>query len=139
MRARLIRRLVAFPRAFFPPVRFCVLLPLAGILHDEGAHDARGQADAAEDGDAEQTFLGDLVVDELAQVGGLEVGGLLVEEQVVVAAGLAVVAELVVAEGEVVEALAAALRGDAEDFGQQLDAELLLAAVRGLDETLWWW
>ncbi len=67
-------------------------LPLAGILHNEGAYDAGGEADAAEDGDAEEPLLSNLVVDELAQVGGLEVGGLLVEEQVVVAAGLAVVA-----------------------------------------------
>lgn len=110
--------------------------PLAGILHDEGADDAGGEADAAEDGDAEEPLLGDLVVDELAQVGGLQVGGLLVEEQVVVAAGLAVVAELVVAEGEVVQALAAALGGDAKDFGQEADAELLVAAVVGLDEAL---
>lgn len=111
-------------------------LPLSGILHDKRAHNAGGQADAAEDGDAEQPLLGDLVVDELAEVGGLEVGGLLVDEEVVVAAGLAVVAELVVAEGEVVEALAAALGGDAEDFGQEADAELLVAAVVGLDEAL---
>lgn len=110
--------------------------PLAGILHDESADDAGGEADAAEDGDAEEPLLGDLVVDELAQVGGLQVGGLLVEEQVVVAAGLAVVAELVIAEGEVVQALAAALGGDAKDFGQEADAELLVAAVRGLDEAL---
>lgn len=86
-------------------------------------------ADAADNRHAEQALLGDLVVDELAQVGGLEVGGLLVEEEVVVAAGLAVVSELVVAEGEVVEALAAALGGDAEDVGEEADAELLVVAV----------
>lgn len=111
-------------------------LPLSGILHDKGTDDASNQTDAAENGDTKESFLGYLVVDELAQVGGLQVGRLLVEEQVVVPASLAVAAELVVAEREVVEAFAAALRGDAEDFGEELDAELLVAAVCGLDEAL---
>lgn len=106
--------------AFSPPL--C-------IPQQERTDDTGRNADAADDGDAEEPFLGDLVVDELAQVGGLEVGGLLVEEEVVVAAGLAVVAELVVAEGEVVEAFAAALGGDAEDVGEEADAELLVVAV----------
>lgn len=99
------------------------------VPQQESADDAGSDANAANDGDAQEALLGDLVVDELAQVGGLEVGGLLVEEQVVVAAGLAVVAELVVTKGEVVEAFAAALGGDAEDVGEETDAELLVVAV----------
>ncbi|KAH6607824.1 hypothetical protein Trco_004137 [Trichoderma cornu-damae] len=99
------------------------------IPQQKGADDTRGDADAADDGDAQEALLGDLVVDELAEVGGLEVGGFFVEEEVVVAAGLAVVAQLVVAEGEVVEAFAAALGGDAEDVGEEADAELLVVAV----------
>lgn len=105
---------------FSPPFR---------VPQQECADDAGSDANAANDGDAQEALLGDLVVDELAQVGGLEVSGLLVDEQVVVAAGLAVVAELVVAEGEVVEAFAAALGGDAEDVGEEADAELLVVAV----------
>lgn len=111
-------------------------LPLSGIPQQECPHDTGGDSNTTEDGDAHEAFAGNLVVDELAQVGGLEVGGLLVEEEVVVAACLAVVAELVVAEGEVVEALAAALGGDAEDVREEADAELLIGADVGLDEAL---
>lgn len=99
------------------------------IPQQKGTHHTRRNANPADDGHAQEPLLGHLVVDELAQVGGLQVGGLLVEQQVVVAAGLAVVAQLVVAEGEVVEALAAALGRDAEDVGQEADAELLVVAV----------
>lgn len=111
-------------------------LSLSRVAQQEGTHDTGGDADTAEDGDAHEALLGDLVVDELAQVGGLKVGGLLLEEEVVVAAGLSVVAELVAAEGEVVEAFAAALGGEAEDLGEEADAELLVVAVGGLDEAL---
>lgn len=104
---------------FSPPFR---------VPQQECADDAGSDANAANDGDAQEALLGDLVVDELAQVRGLEVGRLLVEEEVVVAASLAVVAELVVPEGEVVQALAAALGGEAEDLGEETDAELLVLA-----------
>lgn len=49
------------------------------IPQQKRSHNTRGDANAANNGDAQQAFLGDLVVDELAQVGGLEVGGLLLE------------------------------------------------------------
>lgn len=98
------------------------LLSPLNIPHQKRTHHARCDRNAADDGDAHEPFLGDLVVDELAQVGGLEVSGFLFQQEIVVAAGLAVVSELVVAEGEVEEALAAALGGDAEDFGEEADA-----------------
>lgn len=110
--------------------------PPPRVPEDEGANDTGSDAHAAEDGHAHEALFGDLVVDELAQVRGLQVGGLLVDEEVVVPAGLAVVAELVVAEGEVVEALAAALGREAEDVGEEADAELLVAALVGFDEAL---
>ena len=91
-------------------------LPPARIPHKESTHNTSRNTHTTENRHTHKTFLGDLVVDELAQVSGLEVGGLALEEEVVVAAGLGVVAELVVAEGEVVEAFAAALGGDAEDI-----------------------
>lgn len=92
------------------------------IPEEKGANDTGGDADAAEDGDADEALARDLCVDELAQIRCLEVGGLLVDEKVVVATGLAVVAELVVAEGEVVEALAAALGREAEDLREEANA-----------------
>jgi hypothetical protein len=110
-------------------------LPLLGVAEDEGTDDSGGDADTTEDGDTHEALLGDLIVDELAQAGGLEVGGFLVKEKVVVAAGLAVVAELVAPQGEVVKALAAALGGESEDFGQETDAELLVVALCRLDEA----
>jgi hypothetical protein len=119
-----------------PPTTAKEGLPPPSIPEDESAEQTGGDAHAAEDGDAHEALLGDLVVNELAQISGLEVGGLLVEKEVVVAAGLAVVAELIVAEGEVVEAFAAAFGGEAEDFGEEADAELLIVAVIGLYEAL---
>lgn len=92
------------------------------VSHQHAADDAQADGDAANDGDADEALAGDLVVDEGAQIARLEVGGLLLEEEVVVAAGLGVVAEPEVAQGEVVEALAAALGGGAEDLGEEDDA-----------------
>jgi hypothetical protein len=106
-------------------------LPPTSIFQEESTDDTRSDTHAAEDGDAHEAFLGDLVVDELAEVGGLEISGLFIKEEVVVAAGLGVVGEFVVAEGEVVEAFAAALGGEAEDFGKETNAELLVGAVVG--------
>jgi hypothetical protein len=106
------------------------------IPHEKRTHNPRSDTHTTEYGDAHETLPRDLVVDELAQVGGLEVGGLALEEQVIVAAGLGVAAELIVAESEVVEALAAALGGQAEDLGEEADAELLVVAVVGFYEAL---
>lgn len=100
--------------------------PLPRVPQDKRSHDTRSDANTAKNSDAHESLPCDLVVDELSQVRGLEVGRLLIEEQVVVPAGLGVVAELVVSEGEVVEALATALGGGAEDVGEEADAELLV-------------
>jgi hypothetical protein len=111
-------------------------LPLPGIPQEKRSHDSSRYTNTTEYGNAHESFPGNLVVDERAQVRGLQVGGLLVEQEVVVAAGFAVVAELVVAEGEVVEAFPTALWGDTEDIREQADAELLVISLVGLDETL---
>lgn len=116
---------------------FCnYYLPLFGISHKKGADHASSNANTTKNRNAQKPLFGNLVVNELSKVGSLQVCGLLVEEELVVAAGFGVVAELVVAEGEVVEALAAAFGGGAEDVGEEADAELLVAAVCGLDEAL---
>lgn len=112
-RERLVESLFFVSFFFLSPTR---------ILQEESPDNASGDSHAAEDGDAHETLLGNLVVDELTEVGGLQVGGLLVEQEVVVPPGLGVVCELVVAEGEVVEAFAAALGGEAEDVGEETDA-----------------
>ncbi|KAI6757470.1 hypothetical protein HG531_003295 [Fusarium graminearum] len=106
------------------------------MLMEKRSHDSGCYTNTTKYGDAHESFAGNLVVDERAQVRGLKVGGLLVEQEVVVASSFAVVAELVVAEGEVVEAFSAALRGDAEDIREQADAELLVVSLVGLYETL---
>lgn len=66
----------------------------------------------------------------------MQVTGLEVEQQVVVLATLSVVAQLVVAEREVVEAFAAAVRRGTEDFGEQSDTVLLVTAFGGFDKAL---
>lgn len=55
-------------------------LPLSSISQEESSHDTSGYANTAKDGDAHESFAGNLVVDEGAQVRGLQIGGLLVEE-----------------------------------------------------------
>lgn len=66
----------------------------------------------------------------------MQVGGLLLEQTVIVAPGVGIVAEFEVAQGEVVEALAAALGGGAKDFGEEDNAEVLVVAAGRFDEAL---
>ena len=110
--------------------------PLPSVFDEKCTNNTSGDANAAHDGDTHHALPGDLVVDELAQVGGLQVGGLEVQQRLVEAAGLAVVAELVVAKSDIVQALAAAFGRLAVDFGEEADAELLLIAVGRFDEAL---
>jgi len=63
----------------------------------------------------------------------LHVRRFLVQEQVIVASGLAVVAELEVSESKVVETFSATFRGGAEDFREETDAFLLVVASVGFD------
>lgn len=120
---------------YIPPTML-LILPLPSTLEQEGADDARSNTNATEDGDAHEPFPGDPVVDELPQVRGLHIGRFLIQQQVIVPAGLAVVAELVVSQGEVVEAFAASLGREAEYVGEEADAELLIVAVMGFHEAL---
>ena len=60
------------------------------------------------------------------------------EQQLVVSPCLGVVAELVVSKGEVVEAFATSLGGRAEDFGEELDAGVLVVAGGGFYQALGW-
>ena len=66
----------------------------------------------------------------------MKVRRFLLEKQVVVSSRLAVIPELVVAKGEVVEALAATLRRSAENFGKEHHSKVLLGAHVRLDEAL---
>lgn len=59
-----------------------------------------------------------------------------IQQQLVVAPRLGIVAQLVVPEREIVEALSPPLRRVAEDFAEQPDAGLLVGARRRLDEAL---
>jgi hypothetical protein len=100
------------------------------------ANQPRRNSDSTDNRRANKPLLGDLVVDETLEASGLQVRGLQLEQQLVVSAGLCVVAELVVAEGEVVEAFAAAFARRAEDVGQEAHAFLLVGAVCGFDQAL---
>lgn len=108
----------------------------ADIPHQHPADHPSRHGEAADDGDAHQALARDLVVDERPQVARLQVRGLLLEQQVVVPPGLGVVAQLEVAQGQVVEALAAALGRGAEDLGEEDDAEVLVLAAGRFYEAL---
>lgn len=118
----------------FPPT-ILAHLPFPSTLEQESADHTRGNTNATEDGDAHEAFPGDPVVDELPQVRGLHIGRFLIQQQVIIPAGLAVVAELVVSQGEVVEAFAATFGREAEYVGEEADAELLIVAVMGFYEA----
>lgn len=60
----------------------------------------------------------------------------MLEQQVVVPASLAIVAELVVPQGQVVEALPSTLRSAAEDLREKSDALLLVRPRVGFNQTL---
>ena len=66
----------------------------------------------------------------------MQVGRLLIQQQVVVATGLAIVPELVVSEGEVVEAFSSSFGGGTEDLREQPDSFLLIVTSVGFDQTL---
>jgi hypothetical protein len=91
-------------------------LPLPGVPQEERSHDSSCYTNTTKYGNTHESFPSNLVVNECTQVRGLQVGGLLIEQEVVIAASFAVVAKLVVAECEIVEAFSAALRRDTEDI-----------------------
>lgn len=66
----------------------------------------------------------------------MQVGRLLVQQQVVVATGLAIVPEFVVSEGQVVEAFSSSFGGGTEDLREQSDSFLLIVTSVGFDQTL---
>lgn len=82
----------------FPPPSDVIShsLPLSRVSQKERSHYTSRDTNATQDGNSHETLAGNLVIDQLAQVGRLQIGGLLVEKQVVVPAGFAVVAQLVV-------------------------------------------
>lgn len=95
----------------------CDLSSPPRVLHDESTHHASRDAHSAQYRNSHQPLLGYLVIDQLSQIPRLQVARLPLDEKIVVASCLGEIAELVVSEGEVVEALAAALGREAEDLG----------------------
>lgn len=110
-------------------------LPL-GTLENQAANNASSNSQTADNGHTDQALPGNLVVNQALEALGLQIVLLQIEQQLVVASGLGVIAQLVVAEGEVVEAFAAAVGRGAEDFGEQAHAFLLLGALCGFNQTL---
>lgn len=91
-------------------------LPLAlGSFEDHGSHDTRRDGDPTHDGRTEQALLCDLIVHQLPQALCLHVAGLELQQVVIVPSGLGVIPQLVVSQGEVVEAFAASVGALAED------------------------
>lgn len=91
-------------------------LSSASALDEETADQSGSKGNPANDGNSDQTLFRDLVVDQLAQAGGLQVSGLVVEQEIVIPTGFGVVAQLEVSESEVVKAFPASFGSAAEDF-----------------------
>lgn len=89
-----------------------------------------------DDSNPHQSFLGDLVIDQASEAVRLEIMRFEVEQRGIIAASVGVVAELVVAQREVVQALPAAVGRGAEDLGEQPDAFLLLVSIGGFYQAL---
>lgn len=89
---------------------------LCGTLEDKTAYYSSGQSQATHDRNAHQTLFGDLVIDQRTEAGSLQVPWFLLQQQIIVSPGFAVVSELVVPQGQVVETFASSLWGSAEDF-----------------------
>lgn len=104
-------------------------LPSPGILEEKSADNTGGDSHATKNGHSHEPLFCYLVINQLPQICSLEVIGLPLDEQVVVAAGFCIGAELVVSEGKVVEALAAALGREAKYFREEAYAELLVITV----------
>ena len=105
-------------------------------LEDRTSHHTSSKGQTTHNRNTHQTFLGHLLINQRPQTGGLQVGRLLVQQEVVVAAGLAIVPELVVSEGEVVEAFSSSFGGGTEDLREQPDSFLLIVTSVGFDQTL---
>lgn len=81
----------------FPPPPAAVVPRSPSLAPEKNATDHAGSdGDTTYDCDAHQPFLRYLVVDQPAQVRGLQVRRLLFEKQIVVAPRLAIIAQLVV-------------------------------------------
>lgn len=112
-----------------PFVPYLFSLPFPSVLEQKRSHDTSSNTNTTENSHAHQSLLGDLVINQLSQIRGLQVRRLLIEKKVVVTTSLAVVAELVVPQGEIVEAFATTFGREAEYIAEETDAELLVVAV----------
>lgn len=85
---------------------------------------------------SQQTFFGDLVINEPSQTPGLQIRWLVIEEEVIVSAGLCVIAQFVVSESQIVQAFPPPLRCVSKYLREQANAFLLFTAGGGFDQTL---
>lgn len=110
-----------------------MILSSLGPLEDHTPNHPSSKRQTTHNRNSHQALPRHLVIDELPQTSRLHVRRFLVQEQVVVAPGLAVVAELEVSESKVVETFSATFGGGAEDFREETDAFLLVVASVGFD------
>lgn len=111
-------------------------LPSLCPLEDYTSHETSCKRQTAHNRNAHEPLLGHLLVNQRSQAGSLHVRRLLVEEEIVVASGLAVVPELVVPESQIVEAFSSTFGGGTEDFREQTDTFLLVVAGVRFDQAL---
>lgn len=110
----------------------CLSLPLRPS--DQHAHsDRRCRCQSSNNRNAHQAFLCNLIINQAPQTLRLQISLFQFQQTVIVAFRFGVIAELVVAQGEVVEAFATAVGGGTEDVGEEADAFLLVGTGGGFD------
>lgn len=110
--------------------------PLPRSPENQPSNHTRCDSQPAHDRRAHQALLVDLVVNQPFEAACLQVRRLEPQQQLVVPARVGVVAQLVVAQRQVVEALAPPLRRVAVDLRQQPHAFLCVLPVEGFDQAL---
>jgi hypothetical protein len=67
-------------------------LPSSGSLDHETTNHTRDESQSTYNRDSHEALLGDLIIDEPPKAGSLEVCGFLLQKQIVVSAGFAIIA-----------------------------------------------
>lgn len=106
------------------------------LLAKHGAQNSCSHSnDSSNNSDSNHSLLGQLVLDDLTQLGALRIIGLDLKQQVAVLSSICVFAELVGADGEVVETLSTSRRSVLVNLGENLDSQLLVLDLSRFDQT----
>lgn len=102
--------------------------PSSSSFDNQAAHHTCRHGEASYNGDAHETLLCHLLVNERTQAGRLEIGRLLLQKQIVVSAGFSIVSQLIVAQSKIVKTFSSSLGCPAEDLGEKAHTFLLVGS-----------